>query len=322
MRRAAALVAALGLLGATTLGLAPAAGAQALAIGQCTTSANAVVAVNFGHWGGPIVRQCGSTPTTGFGLLNQGSFSTQGTAHDGPGFVCRISSTQFHGGPGYPTKAQEPCGNTPPANAYWSYWHADPGQHTWTYSTLGAMSSHPKPGSVDYWQFGATDVSGTQGRPSIGPDQVRARNSAPTGGSAGGGAGGGAHGGTTHGGGAGTGGRGGTTNGGGRGAAVPGGAARPTAPAAGHSSTSGRPSAAASSKASTARSARGPATGSTSAGASGAGGPAIVDARPASAEAKRPSTGSVLPVLLGVTLAVLLAAGTGWTVYSRRRAGG
>ncbi|MEU7946590.1 LPXTG cell wall anchor domain-containing protein [Micromonospora taraxaci] len=155
--------------------------ADPLPIGQCTTSTGVILAVDFSRWGGPLLRSCGTTPTTGYQLLNQGGWRTTGTQHDGPAFICRIGYAGHQGGTQYPTPADERCALTPPASAYWSYWHADPGQNTWVYSQLGAMSYKPKPGSVDLWIFGATDIGGTQGRPTLSPDSVRARNSQPVG---------------------------------------------------------------------------------------------------------------------------------------------
>lgn len=158
------------------------AGAAPQPMGQCTTSSGAVLAVDFSHWGGPIYRSCGTTPTTGYELLNQGGWRTTGTGHDGPAFICRIGYSGHQGGKQYPTPQQDDCVLTPPASAYWSYWHADPGQNTWTYSQLGAMLYKPRPGSVDLWIFGGTNIEGTQGRPTVTPDQLRAKNTKPTGG--------------------------------------------------------------------------------------------------------------------------------------------
>ncbi|MFJ4007316.1 hypothetical protein ACIPWL_28205 [Streptomyces sp. NPDC090023] len=157
------------------------AGAVPQAMGQCTMSSGVVLAVDLSHWGGPILRSCGTTPTTGYELLNQGGWRTTGTGHDGPAFICRIGYSGYQGGRQYPTAAQDDCVLTPPASAYWSYWHADPGATTWTYSQLGAMLYKPRPGSVDLWIFGGTDIEGTQGRPKVTPDQLRAHNSAPQG---------------------------------------------------------------------------------------------------------------------------------------------
>ncbi|MFI5669591.1 hypothetical protein [Streptomyces sp. NPDC051704] len=180
-RAAARAAAALGLTVAAFAATAAPAGAAPQPIGQCTTSSGTVLAVDFGHWGGPVYRSCGTTPTTGYELLNQGGWATTGTGHDGPAFICRIGYSGHQGGRQYPTPDQDDCVLTPPASAYWSYWHANPGQNTWEYSQLGAMLYKPKPGSVDLWTFGATDVEGTQGRPRVTPDQLRAHNARPTG---------------------------------------------------------------------------------------------------------------------------------------------
>ncbi|ANW21759.1 hypothetical protein I3J09_01915 [Streptomyces clavuligerus] len=154
-------------------------------IGRCTTSTGVVLAVDFSRWGGPILRSCGTTPTTGHALLNQGGWRTTGTGHDGPAFICRIGYSGFRDGKQYPPPREEDCVLTPPASAYWSYWHADPGKDTWEYSKLGAMSYRPRPGSVDLWIFGGTDIGGDKGRPTVTPDQLRAHNTRPTGGGTG-----------------------------------------------------------------------------------------------------------------------------------------
>jgi hypothetical protein len=146
--------------------------ATALPMQQCTTTSGVVVAVDFGHWGGPVVRGCGSTPTTGYQLVNQGGFGTTGTVHDGPGFVCRIRSSGFNGGASYPTAAEVSCGGTPPASASWSYWNANPGQGSWTLSPTGAANTHPVAGAVQAWTFGG-------GSPTFSPDSVRAHNGPP-----------------------------------------------------------------------------------------------------------------------------------------------
>jgi len=171
---------------ASTAGAAVAgtpASAAARPIGDCTTTSGVVVVVDFGHWGGPLLRFCGTTPATGYALLNQGGWHTAGTEHDGPGFICRIGYAGYHGGTLYPTPAQESCVLTPPASAYWSFWQASRGQHTWSYSQAGAMSYDPEPGSVELWAFGGTSAGGTTGSavPAFSPDSVRALNTSPDG---------------------------------------------------------------------------------------------------------------------------------------------
>ncbi|MFF0740282.1 hypothetical protein ACFYVL_07755 [Streptomyces sp. NPDC004111] len=172
---------ALGLTVAAFAATASPAHALPQPMSQCTTSSGAVLAVDFSRWGGPIYRSCGTTPTTGYELLNQGGWATTGTGHDGPAFICRIGYSGYRGGKQFPPPEQDDCVLTPPASAYWSYWHANPGQNTWEYSQLGAMLYRPRPGSVDLWIFGGTDIEGTRGRPKVTPDQLRARNTRPTG---------------------------------------------------------------------------------------------------------------------------------------------
>ncbi|MFD6332552.1 prenyltransferase/squalene oxidase repeat-containing protein [Streptomyces niveus] len=153
--------------------LGPASPAAADPIDECTPTKGAVVAVDFADWGGGIVRGCDATPTTGYDLLHEAGFSTEGTEHDGPAFICRLGHADFNSGTPQPTPAEEACKLTPPATAYWSYWLAPAGQDFWTYSPLGAMSNKPKNGSVEAWVFGPTDVGGSEGGPAFTPDEVR-----------------------------------------------------------------------------------------------------------------------------------------------------
>jgi hypothetical protein len=178
-RRAAGLLVAVAAVGAAATG-SPARAAPEPA-GDCTTTSGVIVAVDFAHWGGPVLRSCGSTPTTAYTLLNQGGWHTTGTGHDGPGFICRIGYAGYHGGTQYPTPAQESCVLTPPASAYWAFWYADRGQNQWSYSQAGPMGIQPQPGSVELWVFGGTNVNGTSGSavPTITPASLRATNTGP-----------------------------------------------------------------------------------------------------------------------------------------------
>jgi hypothetical protein len=155
--------------------------AAAQPISACTTTSGVVVAVDFAHWGGPVLRSCGTTPTTAYDLVNQGGWSTTGTEHDGPGFICRIGYAGFQGGTQYPTAAHESCVSTPPSSAYWAFWYANPGQSGWSYSQRGATSTQPEPGSVELWTFGGTSLSGGSGSavPTISPASLRAENAHP-----------------------------------------------------------------------------------------------------------------------------------------------
>jgi hypothetical protein len=151
-------------------------------IGDCTTTVGTIVAVDFAHWGGPLVRGCGVDQPTGFALLHAAGFSTAGDNHDGPAYVCRMGNEAFQSGAQYPTVAQDRCIVTPPVTAYWSYWLAPAGQSSWSYSSRGATTDVPRPGEVELWTFGDTDVTGSTGSgvPTFNPDSLRARNPAPT----------------------------------------------------------------------------------------------------------------------------------------------
>lgn len=132
----------------TTSVLAQAASAGADPIGECTTTSGEIVVVDFARWGGNIERGCATPLSTGYAALQEAGFTTAGDEYDGPAFICRIDDD--------PPPSKDPCITTPPASAYWSYWHADAGQQieSWTPSQLGAMTYQPPPGSVDAWVFG------------------------------------------------------------------------------------------------------------------------------------------------------------------------
>ncbi|MFI5664841.1 prenyltransferase/squalene oxidase repeat-containing protein [Streptomyces sp. NPDC051684] len=148
--------------------------ASAAPVGDCTATKGAIVAVDFAPFGGKVERGCDTSPSTGYELLHDGGFTTAGTEHDGPAFICRIGYGSFNSGTQYPTPSKDSCVLTPPATAYWSYWTASPGQDTWTYSQYGAMDRKLKDGDVDAWVYGGTDIGGTTGKPTFSPDDVRA----------------------------------------------------------------------------------------------------------------------------------------------------
>ncbi|MFI5618646.1 prenyltransferase/squalene oxidase repeat-containing protein [Streptomyces sp. NPDC051567] len=178
-RRWPCLVAAVLLTFGTGVAFVTVTPAAADPLDPCTATRGAVVAVDFGPFGGKVERGCDPTPTTGYELLHEAGFRTTGTEHDGPAFICRIGYGPFAAGTRYPTPDEEDCVLTPQATAYWSYWVASPGQADWSYSRYGAMDRVPKDGDVDAWVFGGTDVGGSTGRPSFTPDQVRAGGDAP-----------------------------------------------------------------------------------------------------------------------------------------------
>lgn len=352
MRRLAGLlVAVLAAASTTLLGAVPS--ASAAPVSSCTTTTGTIVAVDFSHWGGPVVRGCGVNQPTGYALMHEGGFSTVGDSHDGPAFICRIGNAAFHGAVQYPTVSDEPCILTPPASAYWSYWLASAGQNTWTYSSLGAMSEVPKPGQVELWSFGGTNIAGNSGSglPRVTPAEVRATNVAGGGGSGGsggstGGTGSGS-GGSTGGSGGSTGGSGGTSGGssgtsgsagGGTSAGSSGGSAGSGTPAGSgtgtraagspatspttHAASSGggsvKPSASTRPQHQVRSSASASASAAAAASGGAGGGPKVIDAAPASST-RGLSTGSAVPLTIAVVVIVGLAGAAGWTVRRRRQ---
>lgn len=160
--------------------LGPAGPAAADPIGDCSTTVGEIVVVDFAHWGGPIDRGCAASLSTGYNALSEAGFITEGTEEDGPDLICRIGLASQGSSSYEPTPSEDPCVNTPPASAYWSYWHADAGQNTWTYARQGSMEYRPPPGSVDAWVYGATNIAGTTGQPPFSPSSVRATNPSPS----------------------------------------------------------------------------------------------------------------------------------------------
>lgn len=153
---AGTLLAALAVTGA-----APGASAAASAA-PLSCADGVIVVIDFSALGGQITQSCDTAVqpghTTGLQVLQSSGFSVQGTLQYGLAFPCRIN--------GEP--ADQSCDSTPPANAYWAYWHALPGQNSWSYSTGGAESYCPVLGSVEGWAFGAGAA------PAAPPSAVRA----------------------------------------------------------------------------------------------------------------------------------------------------
>lgn len=114
----------------------------------CTRATGVLVVVDFGVLGGGTVTRClRNQPGSGYQALRAAGFRTAGTQHDGAGFVCRINNR--------PAPEREPCVDTPPPTASWSYWRGRPGENRWAYSQLGALDSEPQVGQVEGWSFGS-----------------------------------------------------------------------------------------------------------------------------------------------------------------------
>ncbi|WP_205669293.1 prenyltransferase/squalene oxidase repeat-containing protein [Amycolatopsis suaedae] len=129
--------------------------------GPCAGTSGVTVTVDFAAFGGTQETRCAAgSQANGVTALRNAGFTPEGTARWGLAFVCRIDSK--------PGPAQDPCVDTPPANAYWAYYHANQGATTWTYSSQGASTYVPPLGSIEAWAFGNSAT------PTKTPAQVRA----------------------------------------------------------------------------------------------------------------------------------------------------
>jgi hypothetical protein len=155
------LAAAAVTLASGTMTAAPAAAAGIA--GYCPDSNGVTVVVDFqGLGGGTVIRCAAGEQATGLAALKNAGFTVTGTSRWGEAFICRIN-----GKPGADT---EPCINTPPATAYWSYWHAANGGG-WTYSSLGVLNRKPPLGSFEGWSFSLNRTEATAPQPRVAPSR-------------------------------------------------------------------------------------------------------------------------------------------------------
>jgi hypothetical protein len=137
----------------------------------CPGTTGVTVVVDFNQLGGGVVVGCAKgSPASGFEALAKAGFAVvQPSAM--PGFVCRID--------GLPGPDREACVNTPPANAYWSYWTADAGG-SWRYSQAGPGTRAPAPGTVEGWSWAQDSAGSGAPPPGIDPPKVAAATPKPT----------------------------------------------------------------------------------------------------------------------------------------------
>jgi hypothetical protein len=129
--------------------------------GYCADGNGVTVVVDFNDLGGGVVIRCApGDQATGLSALKNAGFAVAGTNRWGEAFVCRIE--------GRPTVATEPCVDTPPASAYWSYWHASNGG-AWTYSDKGVKNRKPPAGSFEGWSFSKGHTESSAPRPGAAP---------------------------------------------------------------------------------------------------------------------------------------------------------
>ncbi|MDG4833970.1 hypothetical protein O7627_32385 [Solwaraspora sp. WMMD1047] len=156
-------------------GIVVAPGSPAEATGRagfCPDAAGVTVVVDFQELGGPTIVRCAvGDQATGHAALKNAGISITGTTRWGESFICRIE--------GRPAAAEEPCIDTPPASAYWSYWHA-PNGGPWTYSQRGVMARKPPAGSFEGWSFSKNRSASTSPPPGVAPVRPAPPAATPT----------------------------------------------------------------------------------------------------------------------------------------------
>ncbi|TCB97172.1 hypothetical protein E0H26_12880 [Micromonospora zingiberis] len=158
--RAARASLVLALAGASVL-VGPVPAAAAGSAGYCPDSGGVTVVVDFKELGGGTVVRCApGDQATGLAALKNAGFQIAGTLRWGEGFICRIE--------GKPSASEEKCVDTPPASAYWSYWHA-PNGGSWTYSDKGVLNRKPPAGSFEGWSFSLNRNTDNAPRPGVAP---------------------------------------------------------------------------------------------------------------------------------------------------------
>lgn len=138
--------------------------------GFCPTEVGVTVVIDFGELGGEPLVRCNPTSSRGSGLdaLKGAGIQLTGVQRWGESFICRIenkpSSSQSLSIPG-DSSYREACIDTPPAEAYWSYWHAG-NNCAWTYSQWGVKNRDFVQGGFEGWTFslGASAEESAQGR--------------------------------------------------------------------------------------------------------------------------------------------------------------
>jgi len=119
----------------------------------CSGSSGVTVIVQFppqaGSPGYTVTGCAPGDPSSGIKALEGAGFSYMYHPRQ-PGFVCKINRFPRDGNCMSPK--------------YWSYWHADEAGGSWTYSSEGAQTYDPAPGSAEGWRFDCGAAPGASTR--------------------------------------------------------------------------------------------------------------------------------------------------------------
>lgn len=139
--------------------------------GFCPSGVGVTVVIDFQELGGDTIVRCNPTGRRGTGLdaLKGAGIQVAGVQRWGEAFICRIENRPsaveklpISNDPGY----RESCINTPPARAYWSYWHAG-NNCPWLYSQWGVKNRDFVQGGFEGWSFSLNATADSNPRPRI-----------------------------------------------------------------------------------------------------------------------------------------------------------
>lgn len=141
--------------------------------GFCRDAVGVTVVIDFQQLGGETYVRCNPQRTRGTGLdaLKGAGFQIEGVRRWGESFICRIENRPsavegiaIDNDPGY----REQCIDTPPATAYWSYWHAG-NNCPWSYSQWGVKNRDFVQGGFEGWSFSLNASADDNPLPRIAP---------------------------------------------------------------------------------------------------------------------------------------------------------
>lgn len=139
--------------------------------GFCPTATGVTVVVDFQQLGGETLVRCNpsANPGTGLDALKGAGIQVTGVQRWGEAFICRLEdrpsaleTVPMSRDPGY----HEACINTPPAQAYWSYWTAG-NDCGWQYSQWGVKNRDVVLGGFEGWSFSLDAGADANPRPRI-----------------------------------------------------------------------------------------------------------------------------------------------------------
>lgn len=154
--------------------------------GYCKDGNGVTVVIDFQQLGGTTVIRCAPGPVvpgfTGLDALKDAGVPYEGVRRWGDAFICRLynrpspaEDIPINGNPTY----RERCIDTPPAAAYWSYWHA-PNGGSWTYSQFGVKNRNAIKGGFEGWSFSLNATATTNPKPRIAPVRPVVASPKPT----------------------------------------------------------------------------------------------------------------------------------------------